>query len=426
VSWQRRKRENVKIDEFRLTIGWPLCYATQSGTSGQPDDIINSDLATADGRADQPMMKTKIALPQVISALLGTMLIAPAQADEGLSIPNSLPAPNEITTKGPDGELATWYTELRLTPEELQKVKEKNARICYETVTDSEWDQANLRGFKAAAESLNMKIVATANAQLNPTNQKNNMENFVALKPDVINTQPQALKIAAKTFDPLVAQGIKLVFLSNVPEGYTPGKQYVSALTDSLYDMGKDAAIALAKAIGEKGEILSIEVAGVNYVTNTRDGAFRDTIKQKYPNIKIDTVGGFQTPDQAGQVTTGLLTRFPNVKGIYVSFSTPADSVLEGLRSLGRRDVKVVTDDLDSVCALDMARNGNVAAIVEDLAYQMGYGRALLSAYGVINKPAPKYVASPSFTVTRDNLVDGWKLSFGVVPPADIMKALGK
>jgi ribose transport system substrate-binding protein len=371
-------------------------------------------------------MKTKIALAQVISALLGAMLIASAHADEGLSIPNALPAPNEITTKGPDGEVATWYTELQLTPEELQKVKEKNARICYETVTDSEWDQANLRGFKAAAESLNMKIVAIANAQLNPTNQKNNMENFVALKPDVINTQPHALKIAAKTFDPLVAQGIKFVFLSNVPEGYTPGKQYVSALTDSLYDMGKDAAVALAKAIGEKGEILSIEVAGVNYVTNTRDGAFRDTIKQKYPNIKIDTVGGFQTPDQAGQVTTGLLTRFPNVKGIYVSFSTPADSVLEGLRSLGRRDVKIVTDDLDSVCALDMARNGNVAAIVEDLAYQMGYGRALLSAYGVINKAAPKYVASPSFTVTRGNLVDGWKLSFGVVPPPDIMKALGK
>jgi hypothetical protein len=125
-------------------------------------------------------MKTKIARPQVISALLGTMLIASARANEGLSIPSALPAPNEITTKGPDGQVASWYTELRLTPEEVQKVKDKNARVCYETVTDSEWDQANLRGFKAAAESLNMKVVATANAQLNPTNQKNNMENFVA------------------------------------------------------------------------------------------------------------------------------------------------------------------------------------------------------------------------------------------------------
>ena len=371
-------------------------------------------------------MRTKSALPLIVSVFLGATLIASPRADEELNIPDALPAPKEITTKGPDGEVATWYTELRLTPEEVKKVQEKAARICYETVTDSEWDQANLRGFKAAAESLNMKIVAIANAQLNPTNQKNNMENFVALRPDVINTQPQALKIAANTFDPLVAKGIKLVFLSNVPEGYIPGKQYVSALTDSLYDMGMDAAVALAKAIGEKGEILSIEVAGVNYVTNTRDGAFRDTIKQRYPNIKIVTVGGFQTPDQAGQVAAGLLTRFPNVKGIYVSFSTPADSVLESLRSLGRRDVKIVTDDLDSVCALDMARNGNVAAIVEDLAYQMGYARALLSAYGVINKSAPKYVASPSFTVTRDNLVDGWKLSFGLVPPADIMAALGK
>lgn len=363
----------------------------------------------------------------ITSALMVLALTAFAGAHAaGLSIPNAIPAPEVITTFGPDGEVATWYDELHLTAEEVEQVRSMNLRACYELVTESEWSRANLLGFQDAARELNIDVVGIASAELDPIRQKNNMENFAALNCDIITAQPQELDIAASTFDPLVERGVQLVFLSNVPTGYEPGVHYVSALTDSLYDMGVDAADLMAEAIGYEGDIITITVAGVSYVTNTRDAAFKETIEKKYPNIRIVADGGFQGLGEAGTVASGLLTRYPNVKGIYVSFSNPAVSVLEAVRGLGRDDVAIVTMDLDSVAALDMVQDGNVKGIAVDLAYAMGYGRAILGAYGAIGKPAPKYVTSPSFKVTKENLVEGWNLSFGVDPPAEVMRELNR
>jgi ribose transport system substrate-binding protein len=267
-------------------------------------------------------------------------------------------------------------------------------------------------------------MVGVASSELDPIRQKANMETFMGLDPDFITCQPQDLHLAASTFDPLVEKGIGLVFLSNIPTGYEPGVHYVAGLTDSLYDMGRDAADLIAEAIGGEGKILTITVAGVNYVCNTRDAAFRETIESKYPNIEIVADGGFQAMSEAGPQASGLVTRYPDVKGIYVSFSNPAVDVLEAVKGLGRTDIKIITMDLDSVSALDMAQGGNVYGFAIDLAYSMGFGRALLGAYHAIEKPAPKYVTSPSFVVTRDNLEEGWLRSFGVELPADLKAAL--
>lgn len=345
---------------------------------------------------------------------------------EPLTFANPIPAPDKITTFGPDGKVATWYTELALTAEEVEKVRSMNLKAGFELINASEWDNANLTGFKAAAEKLNIKIVGNAVCDLDPIKQKANMEQFQSLDLDLMTCQPQDLDVAAATFDPLWKQGVKMVYMSNVPKGYEAGKQYVGAVTDSLYDMGKDAADMMADAIGGSGEILSIEVAGVNYVTNTRDQAFRETIESQYPNIKLVKVGGFQSAAEAGTITSALLTKYPNVKGIYVSYSNPAIDVLQTVKSLGRKDVKIITMDLDTTIALDMAQGGNVAGIAVDLPYDMGFARALMAVYGVLEKPAPAYVTSPSFKATRDNLEESYMRSFGTPPPKEVLAALKK
>jgi ribose transport system substrate-binding protein len=177
-----------------------------------------------------------------------------------LTIPDVVPAPDKITTTGPDGETATWYDAIRLTPDEVQKVRSMNLRAAFEAPTESEWGNANLRGYKAGLDMLGIELAGTAYAELDPSRQKENMESFMALGVDMIDSQPQEIGLAAKTYDPLVKKGIDLTFLSNVPEGYKPGKEYIGALTDSLYDMGVDAADLLAEAIGGEGEILTITV----------------------------------------------------------------------------------------------------------------------------------------------------------------------
>ena len=343
---------------------------------------------------------------------------------EGLTFADPIPAPEVITTFGPDGKTASWYTELELTPDELAQVRSMNLTACFELINASEWDNANLIGFTDSCEAMNIKIVGQGCCDLDPITQKANMESFAALNPDIVSCQPQDLDVCAPTFDPLWQAGVKLTFMSNVPTGYTPGKEYVGAITDSIVDMGIDSAEMMADAIGGEGDILAITVADVNYVCNTRDKAFLDTIAEKYPNINVVEVGGFSTASEAGQVASALITKYPDVKGIFVSYSSPCIDVLQTVKALGRSDIKIVTMDLDSTCALDMAQGGNIVGIACDMPYAMGFGRALMAAYGCIGKECPAYVTSPSFKVTRENLLEGYKTSLGIEAPAEVIEAL--
>ena len=204
---------------------------------------------------------------------------------KGLTFKNPIAKPSVITTLDPNGKMAEWYTALELTPEELVKVRSMNLKAGFELINASEWDNANLIGFKNACEAMNIKIAGQAVCDLNPIKQKTNMEQFQSLGLNIVSCQPQDLDVAAATFDPLWKSGVKLTFMSNVPKGYTAGKEYVGAITDSLYDMGVDSADMMADAIGGKGEIIAITVSGVNYVCNTRDKAFIDKIKKKYPDM---------------------------------------------------------------------------------------------------------------------------------------------
>ena len=45
-------------------------------------------------------------------------------------------------TKGPQGEEPTWYSEVKLTPEEIQKVKEGNYKAAYLMHTSSDFTNA--------------------------------------------------------------------------------------------------------------------------------------------------------------------------------------------------------------------------------------------------------------------------------------------
>lgn len=135
-------------------------------------------------------------------------------------------------------------------------------------------------------------------------------------------------------------------------------------------------------------------------------------------------IGGFQAAEEAGTVASALLTKYPDVKGIYVSYSNPCIDVLQTVKSLGRDDISIITMDLDTTCSLDMAEGGNIAGIAVDLPYDMGFGRALMGAYGLLEKDCPAYVTSPSFKATRDNLEEAYMRSFGTPPPQEILDAL--
>jgi ribose transport system substrate-binding protein len=327
-------------------------------------------------------------------------------------------------TVGPNGEAATLSSALTLTDAEVAKLKEGKYSAALVWHTSSDFISAVTAGATREFDRDGIKVVATTDAGFDSARQLSDVETVMAKSPSVILALPLDLIGSAKAFQAARERGVKLVFLSNVPAGYKQGTDYVSTVTDDLFQMGKQAADALAKSLLNKGKVAWIFHDAQYYVTNQRDNAFKKTIENDYKNISIAASQGIADPASAEEVAHALLTKHPDLDGIYVTWAEPAEGVLAALRSAGNTKTKVVTLDLSEPIALDMARGGNVTAIVADKAFELGRSMAVAAGYGLLGKKAPAFAVAPALTITRENLVDGYRESLNREPPASVLGAL--
>lgn len=345
-----------------------------------------------------------------------------AASGGGLKI---VPSKTLGATRGPNGETATPTSALKLSPSEIAKVKSGHHTAVMVWHQASDFVTAVTAGANDEFKQLGIKVVATTNANFDAGKQKNDIETVLAKKPDVMLSLPVDPVATASAYRDAAKAGTKIVLLSNVPQGFKQGRDYVNVVTDDLFQMGKHAADALAAAIGGKGDIAYFFHDATYYVTNQRDQAFKKTIEGNYPNIKIVASQGIADPNKAQDQANGVLLKNPSLNGLYVTFSQPpAEGVLAAMRANSSGDAKLVSIDLDEPLALDMARGGHVAALVADKAYDLGQAMAKSAAYGILGKKAPPFVVAPAITITKDNLVQGYHESLHKDPPADVMAAL--
>ncbi len=312
-------------------------------------------------------------------------------------------------TVGPGGEKATPTSALTLSDAEVAKLKDGKFTAALLWHTSSDFVNAVSAGAKDEFARLGIPVVAQTDAGFDSAKQKSDVETILAKKPSAILALPLDPVTSAEAFKPAVASGVKIVLLSNKPKDFVQGKDYVTIVTDDLFQMGKHAADALADAIGKKGKIAWIYHDAQYYVTNQRDNAFKTTIESDYPDIKIVAQQGIADPARAQDVAQALLLQHPDLDGIYVTWSEPAEGVLAALRAAGNKHAKIVTLDLSEPIALDMVKGGNVVAIVADQAYELGRAMATAAGYGLLGKAAPPFVVAPVLTVTKANVAQGWQ-----------------
>lgn len=346
---------------------------------------------------------------------------APGSAD-----PSGAPSPGPLTeTRGPGGEEPTPVGELTLTDAEVAKVRAGDHTAAMLWHTSSDFVNAVQAGASDEFARLGIEVVATTDAAFDTAKQQSDVETVMAKRPSAILTLPVDPTSAAQAFRPATEAGVKLVFLSNVPNGYTHGQEYVAVVTDDLFQMGKQAADTLATAIGGKGQIGWIYHDATYYVTNQRDNAFKTVVERDHPGIEIVAEQGIADPARAEEVANAMLAQHPDLDGVYVTWAEPAEGVLAALRNAGNTRTKVVTLDLSEPVALDMVSGGNVAGIVADQAYDLGKAMAVAAAYGLLGKQAPPFLVAPALTVTSDNVTDGWRRALHRDPPATVVKAAG-
>ena len=336
------------------------------------------------------------------------------------------PSPAVGETVGPAGEKATPTDELELTSAEVDEIKGGDHTAALVWHQSSDFVNAVSRGAKDEFAELGIDVVAETQANFDAAKQKSDIETVMAKQPDALLSLPVDPTATASAYRGAVAEGANLVLLSNVPEGFKHGDDYVTVVTDDLFEMGRQAADAMAAAIGGEGEIGYVFHDADYYVTNQRDEAFKKTIEQNYPDIEIVAEQGIADPAKAEEQANAILLKNPDLAGIYVTFSQPpAEGVLAALRNNANTTTKMVSLDLDEPLAIDMAQGGNTAALVADRAYELGRAMAKSAAYGILGKKAPEFLVAPVVTVTKDNLEQGYQESLNEDPPQAVLDALG-
>jgi len=334
----------------------------------------------------------------------------------------SSPVPAQETV-GPNGEKAVPSSTLSLTQEDIDKLKAGKYTAALLWHTSSDFVTAVTAGATDTFNSYGIEVVATTDAGFDAARQKSDVETIMAKKPSVILVLPLDPVTSAEALRPAVESGTKIVLLSNQPKGFTHGKDYVTIVTDDLFQMGKQAADVLAEALGKKGKIAWIFHDAQYYVTNQRDNAFKTTIQTSYPEMQIVADQGLADPARAEEIAQALLLKNPDLDGIYVTWAEPAEGVLAALRAAGNTKTKIVTLDLSEPIALDMVKGGNVAGIVADKAYELGRAMATAGAYGLLGKEAPPFVVAPALTVTKANVAQGWQESLHRDAPKTVLDA---
>lgn len=327
----------------------------------------------------------------------------------------------QILSKGPHGETAISAKTLQLTEEEVQKIKEgkyKAAIVMHYAGND--WSTAQIDGLKATFKKMGIEVVAVTDANFKAEKQVSDIETVLAKKPDIIVSIPVDPVSTAEAYRKAAEAGVKLVFMDNAPQGLTAGKDYVSVVSADNYGNGVAAAEIMADKLNGKGKIGVIFHDADFFVTKQRTEAFEKTIKEKYPDIKIVARGGITAPNDGEKVASGMLTKHPDLDGIFAVWDVPAEGALAAARTAGRDDLVITTIDLGTNVALEIASGGIVKGLGAQLPYDQGIAEAILAGYALLGKQAPPYVAVPSLKVTKENVLDAWKLVYHKDAPDSI------
>lgn len=325
---------------------------------------------------------------------------------------------------GPNNEAATRASEITLTDEQIEEIKAKGLTAALLWAGSGEWYNAMSDGAEAMFKELGIKIVSKADAQFDLAKQATDVETCLALQPDIILTLVVDPVSGSQAFQPAVDAGVTLVLADNGVNGYFAGEQYTSVVTGDHYGMGRAAAELMDEALDGSGKVGFIFHDADFFVTNNRDGEFKRTI-ETIEGIDIVAEAGFTDESKTEEVTAAMLTRNPDITGIYVAWDVAAEGVIAALRAAGRDDIKVIAHDLGGTNDLDMAMDGNMYGKVADLPFDIGVSMAKLASLTILGESTPPFVVVPSVKMTKENIVEAWQISLRKNPPKNVMSVLG-
>jgi len=266
------------------------------------------------------------------------------------------------------------------------------------------WKSVHFGAQKAADEIGDVEIIWRGPVVESDTgSQIEVVKNMITMQVDGICLAPNQKGGLVDAVDESIGEGIPVVIFDS---GLDEGPEIVSYVATDNYKGGKMAAAQMAKAIGEKGNVILLRYIAGSESTEQREQGFLDGLKE-YPDIKVvssDQRGGDNTTSSKEKVDQLLQTYGKDLAGIFAVCEPNANGTLESLRNAGlNTKVKLIAFDPSDALTEALA-DGSCSGIVIQDPVQMGYV-AVKTMVGSINgEKAEPFISTGEYVATPENM----------------------
>src|SRR2546430_4283520 len=173
------------------------------------------------------------------------------------------------------------------------------------------------------------------------------VENFMSRRVSGIVLAPLDSQALVKPVENAIQAGVPVVIF----DSGLKSEPYVSFVATDNYKGGQLAGEHLGKLLGGKGNVILLRYAVGSASTEAREAGFLDTLKARFPDIKLLSSDQYAGPtrETGYQASQNLLNRVGNeVSGIFCPCEPPTIAMAKALRDIGKAGGKGKMGGFDS------------------------------------------------------------------------------
>jgi ribose transport system substrate-binding protein len=228
------------------------------------------------------------------------------------------------------------------------------------------------------------------------------VEDFISRGVDGIVLAPLDDRALMRPVQDAVRENIPVVIIDSALQG----SDFTSYVATDNYKGGVLAARRLGELLHGRGRIFLIRYQEGSASTEQREAGFYDTLTKEFPEIVLlvkDQYAG-ATTETAYQLAENLLSRFPDVDGVFAPNESSTFGTLRALQesSLGGKVVFVGFDSSPKL--IQGLRDGDLQGLVVQNPVQMGYLGVKTIVAHLRGQPVEKVVDTGVVLATKDNM----------------------
>jgi len=226
------------------------------------------------------------------------------------------------------------------------------------------------KGIKDAAKKYGVDVILY-DARNDPATQRNNVEDLIQAKVDVIliTSIVTGSRDSGAAADEAVKAGIPVI---GVDTSCGSPRVAVTIRTDNVLG-GRLAGEYIAKVLNGKGKVIVLEGPAGDTNSALRVGGFMEVIK-KYPGIKVLASQPADWSREKGlRVMENLLQAFPDVDAVFAANDEMALGAIEALKAARKLKSTIVVGFDATPDALKSIKRGEMSATIQQHPYEEGY-----------------------------------------------------